>query len=258
MLNIRNYVLSNTLSLILGISSSVYSVSFNEFSAELQNAFTLNGQIPVTFQSCDFSEETPINYPAEIYNINIQKAMNRDNNFLGETDSHLYHALDDLLELINDKEVALIGTRMAWYESILLAYGATPIVIDENPVLTGDPRVVYLTPEQCLNESRQFDLVLSLINTAHDGLGSDGKAIDPDGDLKSMGFYKKILTPTGKLLLSVPVGIDELVWNSHRVYGQLRLKMLLKGWKILRYYGFTSEHVFFGINFQPVFLLQSK
>ena len=39
------------------------------------------------------------------------------------------------------------------------------------------------------------------------------------------------LRPGGKLLLTVPVGPDALVWNLHRRYGQLRLPMLLRGWE---------------------------
>jgi len=120
------------------------------------------------------------------------------------------------------------------------------------------PGITYLTVEQYNANPRQFDFVISLTNTAHDGLGRDGDLLDPDDDLKSMENYKKMLFPNGKLLLSVPVGTDKLAWNAHRVYGQLRLKMLLKGWKVVRYYGFTSEHVFYGVGYQPVFLLQKK
>lgn len=67
-----------------------------------------------------------------------------------------------------------------------------------------------------------------------------------------------MLTPIGKLLLAIPVGPDQLIWNTHRIYGEIRLKQLLKGWKVVRYYGFTSEYMFYGIGYQPVFLLQPK
>lgn len=204
------------------------------------------------------SKAIQTSYSAELYDANIQAAIHRHCSFLGDTDLHLYHALDDLATEIYGKDVAVIGSRNAWYESILLVYGANPIVIDSNPIQTTDSRVTYLTKEQYNENPQQFDLILNITNIPRAGLGLNGGLIDPNGDFSEMEYIKKMLTPTGKILLAVPVGPDQLVENSHRVYGEKRLKMLLKGWKIMRYYGFTSEQVFYGVGYCPVFLLQSK
>ncbi len=160
--------------------------------------------------------------------------------------------------MISAKNVAVIGSRNAWYESILLAYGAKPIVIVDHPIETTDSRIKYLTQEEYWKNPEQFDLIISMTDTASAGFGNQGEAIDPNGDLKLMESVKKMLTPVGKLLIAIPVGPDKLVWDTHRVYGEIRLKLLLKGWKVIKYYGFTSEYMFYGIGYHPIFLLRSK
>ncbi len=61
---------------------------------------------------------------------------------------------------------------------------------------------------------------------------------------------KSIIKEEGILFLSVPVGIDKLVWNLHRIYGELRLPKLLLGWEILNIY--THSYC------EPVFVLQNS
>lgn len=226
--------------------------------ADMQNEFTFEGKVPVLYELLDDIDLNPVVYSTVLYDSNIQKAILRECNFLEQTDFHLYNALDDLTAMICGKTVAVIGSYNAWYESILLAYGANPIVIDERPIQTTDPRVTYLTQEQYEKNPQQFDLILNITDTARAGLGRYGDPVDPNGDLKLMENLKKMLSPSGKLLLAVPVGPDQLVWNTRRIYGELRLKLLLKNWRVMRYYGFTSEYMFYGIGYRPIFLLQPK
>lgn len=41
------------------------------------------------------------------------------------------------------------------------------------------------------------------------------------------------LSDDGILLLGVPLGMDCLVWNAHRIYGKLRLPLLLQNFKLI-------------------------
>ena len=224
----------------------------------LINEFTLNGQIPVSYNYKVPMKNESIFYQSDLFNSNIQKALSKQPGFLEETDVHLYRALDDFADRIRGEKVAVIGSKDAWYESILLAYGANPVVIDSMKINSSDSRVTYLTFEEFAANPQKFALILSLTKIADEGLGLDGSPIDPNADLKSMQIIRDMLEPNGLLMLAVPVGPDRLVWNSHRIYGQKRLKMLVTGWKNIRYYGFTSEHVFFGIGYRPVFLVTPK
>jgi len=244
----------------------LFLVTFSSFvppaqiPPHLKSKFTVNGSIPVSYAYFDNTYSKPQVHTSEIFDAYIQKALRREWGYYGETDEYLYQALDELKDQIQGKEIAIIGSAVPWYESIVLAYGAHPIVIEYNPVTTSDNRVTYLTPDQYWKNPRKFDLILSISSTEHDGLGRYGDPIDPDGDLKSMENFKKMLNPEGKLLIAFPVGPDHLVWNAHRVYGQIRLKMLFKGWRPIKYYGFLRESIIFGPAsiFQPVFLLEPK
>ncbi|MFZ8805620.1 MAG: DUF268 domain-containing protein, partial [Candidatus Calescibacterium sp.] len=56
----------------------------------------------------------------------------------------------------------------------------------------------------------------------------------PDGDIEAMKILKIILKPGGKMLLTIPVGQDNVFKPLHRVYGKERLPRLLEGWEILK------------------------
>jgi SAM-dependent methyltransferase len=227
---------------------------------ELWGAFTQQGQIPVAYWYFNDSSSEPKTVSSDILDLFIQTIRGREWNYFGEVDTFVYQALDDLQAEIRGKEVCLMGSMISWYEAVLLAYKARPVVLEYHPLVTQDTRVTYLTRQQFWQRPRKFDLVVSVSNTDHEGLGRYGEPLDPDGDLKAMNRFKKILNPGGKLLLAVPVGPDALVWNAYRVYGWKRLKRLLREWKPIKYYGFKRENLSreAGYHYQPVFLLTPK
>jgi hypothetical protein len=47
-----------------------------------------------------------------------------------------------------------------------------------------------------------------------------------------MSEMKKILKSGGILFLAVPIGLDKVVWNAHRIYGNVRFPMLTAGWQL--------------------------
>ena len=75
-----------------------------------------------------------------------------------------------------------------------------------------------------------------------------------------MTEMKQIIKKNGILYLTVPVamepkGVDVLVWNSNRIYGDIRLPMLLNGWEQLAFYqeGYTLEKYI-----EPVIVLKNS
>ena len=81
-------------------------------------------------------------------------------------------------------------------------------------------------------------MVLAVNVVQHVSLGRFGEALDPDGDLALMATVEEMLAYDGVLLLGVPVAArDVLVWNAHRLFGPLRLPLLLEGWSCAAAFG---------------------
>jgi hypothetical protein len=52
----------------------------------------------------------------------------------------------------------------------------------------------------------------------HFGLGRYGDPIDPEGHIKGLRSLTKLLKPNGTLLLSVPIGLERVEFNAHRIF----------------------------------------
>lgn len=210
---------------------------------ELYNEYTWNGTIPVA--DMYFDEYYPVTKPRiytyEAIETNIARAKARETNHYGITDTYLYQALDDHVDSVKGKSVAVMGSVLPWYESIVLAYGGHPTTIEYNKIVSRHPGLKVLTVDENDASPQLFDAIISISSYEHDGLGRYGDPINPNGDLIAMEKTKKMLKKDGLLFLAVPIGQDLLVWNAHRVYGHLRLAALLEGWEIVGTYGFSPE-----------------
>lgn len=229
---------------------------------QLRDEFTMGGKIPIAnwYRDDSYSSDKPIIFTkAEIDDL-IRMADSRQSHYYGATDDYLFAAFDTFQDAIKNKNVAVIGTIIPWYESILLSYGAHPTTIEYNKIISEDPRIKVMTVQEYSEQPKKFDALVSISSIEHDGLGRYGDPINPNGDLETMRKAKEMLNPGGLLFLAVPVGSDYLVWNVHRVYGELRLRELLKDWRIIGHFGFSESdferdgalHYFH----QPVFVLQ--
>ena len=81
-----------------------------------------------------------------------------------------------------------------------------------------------------------FDLIINCSTIEHVGLaGRYGVAQpQPDADLNAMAALKRLLKPSGTMVLTLPVGRDAVFPPLHRVYGAQRLPRLLSGWRAER------------------------
>jgi hypothetical protein len=231
--------------------------------AELLDAYTMNGVIPVIhcYQNDSYSHEQPIVYTTEQIQHFVQLAQNKMVLYYGFTDLFLYNAIEVNIATIQDKNIAILGSTLPWYESILLSYGAHPTTIEYNKISCEDPRLEFLTIDKFDANPRQFDAIFSISSFEHTGLGRYGDPLNPNGDLESMRKVKTMLKKNGLFFLSVPIGPDCLVWNTNRIYGSIRFPALLEGWKIFASYGFspddfTDKSLKGAVNHQPIFVLK--
>lgn len=230
----------------------------------LYDDFTLQGQIPVAYWYLNnsYPPTDPIFWSREQINDLIVQAKKKTQKYYGKTDEYLYAILDKYAPAISGKSVAVLGSVTPWYESMILAYGGNPTTIEYNKILTNEPRINVMTVEEFRKNPRQFDLLISISSIEHDGLGRYGDPINPYGDFDAMNEMKGMLNEGGMLILAVPVGIDLLVWNAHRIYGPLRLSLLFNGWKLIDSSGFSEndfaisqENYTPQAHHQPVFVL---
>jgi hypothetical protein len=215
-----------------------------EIPEELISDFTLNNTIPLSyyyFNSLRIPGKTPI-YTKAIVDRFINRIKDKQHVGYPLLDPLIYRALDTKYKkLIEGKTVGIIGSRAPRYEALAIYYGAKPITVEYQKIISQDSRIRIFTVDEYNANPIKFDVIFSFSSIEHDGLGRYGDPINPNGDLETMNYYKSLLKDGGLFFLAVPVGRDAVVWNSHRTYGKIRLPMLLKGWKILDTYGFDDD-----------------
>ncbi|KAL1524458.1 hypothetical protein AB1Y20_019352 [Prymnesium parvum] len=160
--------------------------------------------------------------------------------------------------------VVVFGSIDPFEECLCLAAGAAHVTtVDYNRLSFEHPSLSTMTLDELSGSppgSLQFDVALSLSSFDHDGLGRYGDRLHPMGDLLAMRTAWRVLRPGGRLLLSVPVGPDVLVWNLHRRYGPKRLPWLLRGWEEVTRFGWEesrlNEPASYLHSYEPLFLLR--
>ncbi|CAI5973700.1 unnamed protein product [Closterium sp. NIES-65] len=191
-----------------------------------------------------------------------------------------YDALDKYP--VERKSVLVIGSQTPWLEGILLAYKAGSITtVDFNRPAADYPGLRLWNIAELDASDESFDVVASYSSLEHDGLGRYGDPLNPDGDRLRMmkvncaevlgsamslcpiaaAQIRGLLKPGGLFFLGVPVGNDTLVFNAHRVYGPIRMPLLLNGWKLLDVFGVSSLEAAYRENLnatilQPVMVLR--
>lgn len=67
------------------------------------------------------------------------------------------------------------------------------------------------------------DNSIEFLSCLHIGLGRYGDSIDPFGCFKGMSELQRILAPSGKLYFSVPIGVERVEFNGHRVFNPMTI-----------------------------------
>ncbi|TMW62389.1 hypothetical protein Poli38472_009882 [Pythium oligandrum] len=237
---------------------------------DLCREYTMNGRIPVRKWYFDDQTDKERSYEERSFEFIeelIRSAELRKRYYYGVTDDYLYAALE--VYPVTGKHVLIIGSTTPWYESICVAMkAATCTTLDYNKLNYHHPKITtYTVAEFEASESRkQFDAIFSISSLEHDGLGRYGDPLDPEADFKAMKGLLKYAKPrqnipnedTTKVFLAVPVGPDALVWNAQRIYGPVRLPLLLQDWSILDSFGFEKADftASFTLGHQPLFVLE--
>jgi SAM-dependent methyltransferase len=113
-----------------------------------------------------------------------------------------------------------IGSRIDGFIAHLLAF--MPVAIIDIRRLESDVEGLTFIQADATNlkelPDRSVESLSSLHAVEHFGLGRFGDPVDPEAPFKAMRALARILRPGGRLYFSVPVGIERLEFNAHRVF----------------------------------------
>jgi len=136
---------------------------------------------------------------------------------------------------IKDNEIAVFDSFSFLHETMCLEGGAKNCTIYSYDTMSlAHPKLVFKLFHD--HSTTQYDTVIAINALEHYGLGLYDTIINADADIQAMQKAKSILKSGGMMYLSIPVGKDKIVWNAHRIYGNIRLPYLLDGWKLLAIY----------------------
>lgn len=210
---------------------------------ELRNEYSLNGRIIIIDN--DYVNEVEVTGNETFLQKDIDKYIDMANNrMIGNyqsSDPYIYQALDKFN--IENKSVLIIGSQNPWYESICLKYKGNPTTVDFRKIVSEDKRISTLTVDEYNKLDYQWDASISVSSLEHTGLGRYGDPLDPNGDLKAMKELKLKIKKEGLLFLAVPLGIDYVRFNALRIYGRIRLPMLLDGWEMIDSFGYSDSQL---------------
>ncbi|MDR0665664.1 MAG: DUF268 domain-containing protein [Helicobacteraceae bacterium] len=193
--------------------------------------FTLDNAIKVAYSYCaEVNGDGAVHNSAKEYKKVFKQIKNRSFRYYGAEINAFYAAFERYT--FSDKTVLVWGLAGCNCEALSIYNNARKVyVVDYNKPICDHPQIEVLTHEELNKKDLKTDFAISYSSFEHDGLGRYGDPIDPIGDLKAMKAAHNSLKEGGILFLGVPLGKDLLCWNLHRIYGKIRLPLLLKGWR---------------------------
>jgi Caenorhabditis protein of unknown function, DUF268 len=127
-----------------------------------------------------------------------------------------------------------IGSRLDGFVAHVLTF--MPVtVVDIRPIVTNVVGLAYLRDDMTSLSSFEPSSVSSLSclhAIEHVGLGRYGDEIDPEGPRKAADSMIRILQPSGKLYLGIPIGRERTVFNAHRVFSPSSVCRLFEALKL--------------------------
>jgi SAM-dependent methyltransferase len=123
-----------------------------------------------------------------------------------------------------------IGSRFDGFVAHVASYREIE-VIDIRPIQAVIPGVVFMRMDMMSSKvtmENYCDSISCLHALEHFGLGRYGDPLDPEGHVKGLQNIAKLLKLSGRLYLSVPVGVERIEFNANRVFCPERVVELAK------------------------------
>ncbi len=232
---------------------------------ELRSRYTL-GIIPVLDWYIDDSIPRVTEWPVKLVNefckrFTSEKIYKHKHGYEPYPGAAKLHCMAFDKYPIRGKDVAVIGSITPWIECLALNYGCKSVTtVEYNVPNCKSDRIKTISFNEFLETSNKYGVVITFSSIEHSGLGRYGDPLDPDGDVRAMYAIRQNLKDDGLLYWGAPVGRDALVWNAHRVYGNIRLPLIFKGFEEMEWFGCdkkgTLNRPLATNGFQPVIVLK--
>jgi len=222
----------------------------------LYRDFTMNGQIPVVYWYFDERNDSKIHNSAKDYKEAFKKLENRTFEYYWTAINSFYAAFEKYS--LKGKTVLVWGLAGLNCEAMALWQGAEHVyIVDYNKPICEHEKITVFNHEELAKSGIKTDIGIAFSSFEHDGLGRYGDPLNPNGDLEAMRTAGKYLKDGGYLWIGVPQGNDCLVWNAHRIYGEKRLPILLKGYNTEAVFGNNEgSKELFDYTYQPLMILK--
>ena len=219
----------------------------------LYSEYTLNGNIPVIDQYYNNSNNSvypPHNTKSDYENYfsNLDKKIF---NYYGDEGKAFFEVIKKYG--FSGKDVTIWGLASINLDAFSIWAGADNVyVVEYNKPIIDHEKIHVFDTSEFESENIQSDIAISYSSFEHDGLGRCGDPLNPNGDIIAMQQAHDHLSDDGILLLGLPLGVDCLVWNAHRIYGKTRLPLMLQNFKLIDVFSIydTSNPISFenGLN----------
>lgn len=113
-----------------------------------------------------------------------------------------------------------IGSRVDGFVAHVASFREIE-VFDVRPITTQIPGIIFKQADLMnpIEEMSQYCDSLSCLHALeHFGLGRYGDPLDPDGFVRGLANMACLLNENGIFYLSIPIGIDRVEFNAHRVF----------------------------------------
>ena len=214
---------------------------------DLLEEYTLHGKIPVYDWYFDESNGKHTNWDEECIN-NFLSRYTRENVINRKCGNESYPGASNIFcqtfekYPINNKTVAIIGSQTPWLEALVINHFAEKVTtVEYNVPICNHPKIDTMSYIDFEKGDYKFDVIITFSSIEHSGLGRYGDPLDPNGDIKTMNTIHKSLKEDGLLLWGAPVGKDAIVWNAHRVYGEIRFPMIFEKFNVLQWFGYDES-----------------
>ena len=130
-------------------------------------------------------------------------------------------------------DLGCVGSSLT---GIASRFGHQVTAVDLNDIEYEMPGVTFHKGDICeLKFDKKFDVIMNCSMIEHVGIiNRYGSTERNNGDLSVMKKLKSMISRDGKMILTIPVGLDSIYPPFHRIYGDERLPQLLSGYIVLQ------------------------